>query len=198
MYSAETESSSTLRGAAAGAIGGIVGSAAMVLFNHVLASTGFGKSDRGEHHQHRRLDAKPNDSDGTISDEPASRKAASVAAEAVTGQPLNEREKDLGGSLFHYGFGAAAGAVYGALAAASPKVTTGGGAPYGAAVFVTAGELGIPAAGLSRHPADYPASRHLSALATHLVYGVTLETVRRLLMRRTRARAAYDITALGV
>ena len=198
MYSAETESSSTLRGAAAGAIGGIVGSAAMVLFNHALASTGFGRSDVGQHHQDRRADAKPNDSDGTIADEPASRKAASAAAEALAGRPLNEREKDLGGSLFHYGFGAAAGAVYGALAAAAPKVTMGGGAPYGAAVFVTAGELGIPAAGLSRHPADYPPSRHLSALATHLVYGVTLETVRRLLMRRTRARDAYDITALGV
>lgn len=198
MYWAETESSSTVRGAAAGAIGGIVGSAAMVVFNHLLAMTGFGRRDLGAHHQHRRADAKPNDSDGTIADEPASRKAASVTAEAVAGRPLDEKEKDVAGPLFHYGFGAAAGAVYGALAAASPKVTTGAGAPYGAAVFVTAGELGVPLAGLARRPTDYPASRHLAGLATHVVYGVTLEAVRRLLMRRTRARAAYDISALGV
>lgn len=198
MYSAETESSSTLRGAAAGAIGGVVASAAMVLFNHLLARTGFGQSDLGDHHQDRRVEAKPNDSDGTIPDEPASRKAASLTAQALTGRPLNEHQKDFGGSLFHYGFGAAAGAVYGALAAASPKVTSGGGAPYGAAVFLTASELGVPAAGLARHPVEYPPARHLAALATHLVYGITLETVRGLLMRRTRARAAYDITALGV
>ena len=198
MYSAETESSSLVRGAAAGAIGGIVGSGAMVVFNHLVARTGFGQSDLGEHHQHRRTDAKPNDSDGTIADEPASRKAASAAAESVIGRPLDEREKDVGGSLFHYGFGAVAGAVYGMLAATSPRVTTGGGAPYGAAVFLTAGELGVPMAGLARRPTEYPASRHLAALATHVVFGVTLEAVRHLLMRRTRARAAYDITALGV
>jgi uncharacterized membrane protein YagU involved in acid resistance len=148
--------------------------------------------------QQRRIDAKPNDSDGTIADEPASRKAASATAEALTGRPLDEQEKHFAGSLFHYGFGAAAGAFYGALAAASPKITMGAGVPYGAAVFVTAGELGVPAAGLARSPGEYPPARHLAALATHLVYGLTLETVRRLLMRRTRARAAYDITALGV
>lgn len=197
MYSAELESSNALRGAAAGAIGGLLGSAAMVLFNHVLASIGFGESDLGRHHQHRRIDAKPNDSDGTIADEPASRKAASRAVEAVTGAPLNEREKDTAGSIFHYGFGAAAGAVYGALAAAEPKVTLGGGVPFGAAVFLTAGEMGIPLAGLSRKPTEYPPARHLAGLATHLVYGLTLETVRRLLMRRP-ARPVYDLSSLGV
>ena len=198
MYSAETESSSTLRGAAAGAIGGIVGSAAMVVFNHLVAATGFGQDDLGEHHQHRRVAAKPNDSDGTIADEPASRSAASATAEALTGQPLDERQKEIGGSLFHYGFGAVAGAMYGAMAAASPKVTTGSGVPYGAALFLTAGELGVPLAGLARRPTEYRVERHLSALATHLVFGLTLETVRRLLMRHTRASEAYDITALGV
>ncbi len=128
MYSAEMESSNALHGAAAGAIGGLLGSAAMVLFNRVLPATG---------------------------------------------------EKDVAGSVFHYGVGAAAGALYGALAATEPKVTRGGGVPFGAAVFLTAGEPGIP------------------RLATHLVYGLTLETVRRLLMRR-RARPIYDLSSLGV
>jgi hypothetical protein len=198
MYTAETESSNPLRGAAAGAIGGILGSAAMVVFNHALAATGFGHEDLGEHHQHRRVDGKPNDSDGTVPDEPASRKAAARTAEALTGETLDERQKDTAGSLLHYGFGAAVGAVYGAIAAASPRVTRGGGAPYGAAVFLTATEIGVPLAGLSRHPAAYPAARHAASLASHLVYGVTLECVRRLLMRHTRARAAYDFASLGV
>ena len=128
MYTAEIESSNPLQGAAAGAIGGLLGSAAMVLINRVLAATG---------------------------------------------------QKAAAGSIFHYGFGAVAGAVYGALAATDPKVTKGGGVPFGAAVFLTAGERGIP------------------RLATHLVYGVTLEAVRRLLMRR-RARPVYDLSSLGV
>ena len=198
MYSAETASSSRWRGAAVGALGGIVGSAAMVGFNHLLGSTGFGDEDLGRHHQHRRTDAKPNDSDGTIADEPASRQVASAAAETVGGRRLDEREKDAAGPLFHYGFGAVAGAVYGALAARTPEVTTGGGAPYGAAVFLTATELALPLAGLARKPADYPPARHLASLATHIVYGITLEAVRRRLMRRNRARAAYDITHHGV
>jgi hypothetical protein len=198
MYMAETASSSRWRGAAAGAVGGVVASAAMVAFNHLLGSTGFGSEDLGEHHQHRRIDAKPNDSDGTIADEPASRQAASVAAQTVAGRQLDEREKDAAGPVFHYGFGAVAGAIYGALAARAPQVTAGRGAPYGAAVFLTATELALPLAGLARKPTEYPPARHVASLATHLVYGVTLEAVRRRLMRRTRARAAYDITALGV
>ena len=139
MYSAHTESSSAWRGLAAGAVGGVVGSAAMLLFNRGLAA----------------------------------------------------------GSLSHYGFGAMVGALYGAAAAMTPKVTSGAGIPYGAAVFVAAGEIGIPGAGLSRKPSDYPPSRHAAALATHLVFGLTLEAVRRRLMRRTKAKP-YDLTALGV
>ena len=170
----------------------------MVAFNHLLARAGVGAGDHGRHHQERRADAKPNDSDGTTSDEPASRKAASRAAEAVTGEPLSERGKDAAGALVHYGFGAAAGAFYGATAAVSPNVTMGTGIPYGAAVFLAATEAGLPSLGLARKPTEYPASRHLTALASHIVYGVTLEAVRHLLMRHTRARQPYDMTALGV
>jgi len=169
----------------------------MLLFNRALGATGFGDDDLGRHHQERRVAAKPNDSDGTIADEPASRKAASRTAEALTGEPLTERQKDAAGSLFHYGFGAVVGAIYGATAAMSPKVTTGAGVPYGAAVFLAAGEIGVPGTGLSRKPSDYPPSRHAAALATHVVFGLTLEAVRRMLMRRTKAEP-YDLTALGV
>ena len=198
MHSAETESSSALRGAAAGAIGGVVGSAAMVLFNHLLAATGFGEDDAGVHHQHHRDDAKPNDTDGTIADEPASRSAASDAAEAMAGRPLTEREKNIAGPLVHYAFGAAAGAIYGAAAARTPRITAGAGAPYGAAVFLTAGEVVVPLAGLARKPTAYPPERHVAALATHVVFGLTLEAVRRLLMRHPGRRAPYDLAALGV
>jgi hypothetical protein len=37
----------------------------------------------------------------------------------------------------------------------------------------------VPAAGLSRKPSEYPASIHTYAFASHLVYGLTTEIVRR-------------------
>jgi hypothetical protein len=173
------------RGALAGAIGGAVASSAMVLFNHLLGSMGFGEDDdRGRRHQHRRVDAKPNDTDGTISDEPASSKTASNVVEAVTGHPLGERGKRIGGTIVHHAFGAAAGALYGAASARMPSLAAGGGVPYGAFVWIAGAEAGLPLAGLSRPPVAYPLSRHLASLATHLVFGGTVEAVRRSMTRR--------------
>ena len=177
---------STGRGVLAGAIGGIAGAAAMVGFNHLIHATGLVEEEGGGHQQHHRRHAKPNDTDGTISDEPASRQAASAAAEATVGRRLTEDEKDIGGPLMHYAFGAAAGAIYGALAAAAPRITAGAGAPYGATVFLTAGEIGVPMLGLARRPTTYPPARHAAAFATHLVFGLTLEAVRKLLTHRGR------------
>jgi len=177
-------STGTLRGMAAGAVGGIVGSSAMVVFNHVLAAAGVGEDDLGSHHQERRLDAKPNDADGTISDEPATRQAASKTAEAITGRPLDEREKAVGGAIAHHLFGAAVGALYGAAAAQAPAVAAGGGIPYGVFVWLAAAETGLPLAGLAKRPSAYPAARHAASLATHIVFGATVEAVRRALTRR--------------
>jgi hypothetical protein len=150
----------------------------MVAFNHLLDAVGLGEDGADWEHRRHRADAAPNDTDGTIADEPASRKAASRAAEALAGRPLSEPEKDVGGPLMHFAFGAAAGAIYGALAETSPGITRGGGAPFGAGIFLTAGEVGVPLARLSKPPTAYPARRHLAALATHVVYGLTLEAVR--------------------
>ena len=160
----------------------------MVGFNHLLAATGFARDDLGNRKPNRRFDAKPNDTDGTIADEPASMKAASNLAEAVTGRPLGERGKAIGGPIAHHAFGAGAGALYGALAARLPEATWGAGLPYGALVWLAGAEIGVPAAGLSRSPASYPSSRHLASFATHLVFGLTLEGVRRLLTQEAQRR----------
>ena len=182
--SARNRRVSVARGAAAGAIAGAVASSAMIVFNHLLGASGFASEDLGRRQQHRRVDAKPNDADGTISDEPASEKLASNIAQAVGGAPLDERDKRIGGAVVHHAFGAAMGAVYGAIAARSPKVAGGAGLPFGAAVWLAGAESGLPIAGLSRSPASYPAARHAASLATHLVFGATLEAVWRGMTRR--------------
>ena len=49
----------------------------------------------------------------------------------------------------------------------------------GATVWLIADEAGVPLAGLSKPPTEYPLTSHLSAFATHLIYGATTEAVRR-------------------
>jgi hypothetical protein len=176
--------SSVWGGLAAGAIGGAVGSSAMVLFNHLLGASGFGSEDLGRREQHRRIDAKPNDADGTIADEPATEKAASNIYQTATGEALDEPEKRTAGLLLHHAFGAAVGAIYGAAASRVPQLAAGGGVPYGVLVWLAAAETGLPLAGLSRSPASYRWERHAASLATHLAFGATVEAVRRTLTRR--------------
>jgi putative membrane protein len=168
-------------GALAGAAGGMVGSWAMVRFNHLI-DPGTGTSDKpGDRHAHRRSDARPNDTDGTITDEPGSMQLASAVAEPMLGRPLTPPEKEIGGPIMHYLFGAAAGAAYGAAAEVDGSVTRAAGIPYGIAVWLIADEIGMHAAGFATKPTDYPPSRHAAALATHLVFGLSVEAVRRAL-----------------
>jgi putative membrane protein len=172
-------------GAAAGAIGGAAGSWAIVRFNHALGRTENGQRPQ----QHRRHSASPNDTDATISDEPATIQVASAVAEAVTDVPLDEREKQIGGSLVHYAFGAAVGAAYGAAAEYRQGATALAGLPFGTGVWIAADELGLPLLGLARKPTDYPAVRHLAAFASHLVFGLATEAVRRQLRGPGRVAA---------
>lgn len=162
-------------GAVAGAVGGILGSWMMVQFNHLVG----GIEENQQRASHRRESASPNEHDGTISDEPASLKVASLASEKITGEPLSERGKEIAGPVFHYGFGAVAGAVYGLTAEFNPEATAAAGLPFGAAVWLVADEAALPLTGLSAPPTEYPLSRHASALGTHLVFGLTVEAVRR-------------------
>lgn len=172
------------RGAAAGLLGGVVGSAAMVGFNHALSAAGVARDDRGRRKQHRRTDAEPNETDGTIPDEPASEKAVSNLVEGMTGEPLGDRGKKVAGSVAHHAFGATLGALYGAAAARVPRLAAGLGLPYGAFVWLTATEAGVPLARLSKSPDAYPPARHAASLGTHLVFGLTVEAVRRWMTRR--------------
>jgi putative membrane protein len=169
-----------LLGAAAGALGGIAGSWAMIVFNHAVGGTENGERPQ----QHRRNAASPNETDSTISDEPASMQIASLAGEHLTGAPIGERAREVGGSLVHYAFGAAVGALYGAAAEYRPDTAALGGLPFGTGVWVAADEVGLPLLGLAHNPTEYPASRHLAAFTSHVVFGLTAEAVRRQLRGR--------------
>jgi len=113
------------------------------------------------------------------SEEPATVKAADRVAVAATGNPVPPAYRDQAGEVVHYATGAGLGAVYGALSEILPGMTFGFGAAYGAAVAVGLDEGLVPKLGLGKQPAETPPSTHAYGLASHLVYGLTLEGVRR-------------------
>jgi len=116
---------------------------------------------------------------GNQKQEDPTMKTAEQVSETVTHRKLNKQQKKEGGTVVHYAFGAVMGAVYGAAADVVPPVKSLAGLPYGAALLVGADEIALPVLGLSKKPTEYPLSRHLSGLGQHLVYGATVELVRR-------------------
>ncbi len=116
---------------------------------------------------------------GALGTEPATMKAADTVAQAVTGVPVPAQQRELAGEAMHYATGAGVGGVYGVLAEIAPGPTFGLGAVYGAAVALGVDEMLVPALGLSKPARDVPPSQHAYNLASHLVYGLTLEGARR-------------------
>ena len=162
----------------AGLIGGLAASWTMEQFQRALGrlSEEMRGAEGGGGQQHRKPQS-----------EPATYKAADAIAHTVTGEDVPKDDKPAAGSLVHYAFGGAVGAIYGAAAARTPDVTSWAGMPFGATVWLIADEMGVPLAGFSKKPTEYPLSDHLSAFATHLVYGMTTECVRRTLVHLTGA-----------
>lgn len=105
-------------------------------------------------------------------------KAASAISTKVFHHELKQREKEKAGLAVHYGMGAFSGGLYGAVAELEPEVTRGAGLPFGAAVWLAADEVAVPALGLADPPFEHPLPVHAQALAAHLVYGFATEMVR--------------------
>ena len=114
--------------------------------------------------------------------EPATVKAARTISEKALRHPLRDREKNRAGELVHYAFGTLNGAAYGALAEVSPLARACAGTLFGAALFVVADEILVPALGWSKSPAKYPWTTHVYGFASHLVYGATTDGVRRMVL----------------
>jgi hypothetical protein len=180
-----------LRGALAGALAGLVASWAMESFQAAWTSAGRQwqrqrvlMRDAG-----RRRGAKggPDDpagmdlpQDGELAEEPSTVKVASAVAEPILERALTDEEKPVSGELVHYGFGAFNGALYGALAEVPLlPIRAFNGMFFGAALWVVADEVMLWKLGVAKKPTEFPSATHIYALASHLVYGLTLETVRR-------------------
>ena len=127
-------------------------------------------------------------------DDAAERLANSISV-GIFNQELTKSGKQTAGTVLHYAYGISMGGLYGAAAELAPIVTTGAGVPYGVVIWLTADEGVVPALGLSKSASEYPLSIHAYALASHLVYGLTIEIVRGAVRRaldRREKRASLD------
>ena len=151
-------------GLIAGIAAGLVASAAMSAFQ--AAATKLSSDDSGG---------------GDDEGDPATVKAADLVTRAATGEKVPEPYRDLSGEVVHYVVGAAMGGFYGWLAEYRPMASAGFGSAYGLATSALFDEAAVPALGLSDAPWEQPLTTHAYGVASHLVFGVTLEATRWLL-----------------
>jgi uncharacterized membrane protein YagU involved in acid resistance len=150
-----------LIGLLAGVAAGLVASAAMAAFQN----------------QASKLIPKEDQSDG----DPATVKAADVVVEATTGDKVPEPYREASGQAVHYIVGGVLGGIYGLITEYRPEAASGFGGAYGVVTSALLDEGAVPALGLGSGPSETPASIHAYGAASHLVYGVVLEGVRRII-----------------
>jgi len=174
-----------LKGLAAGIVGGLAAAWTMNQFQSLLSKTFAGEErshgaqsmQQGSPHQGVGAELVAEGKDDPKDTAPA--RLVNAISVGVTGRELSKDEKEFAGTALHYAMGVTSGAIYGAVAEGLPFVTVGAGLPFGAAVWAVADEGIVPAAGLSKSASEYPLPVHLYAFASHLVFGLTTELVRK-------------------
>jgi len=154
------------KGLIAGSVGGLAASWIMPRFQSLLSRAFQGTSN-------------PHEGQG----EDATVKTAQKISSGALDHELTPEEKKKAGPLVHYAYGTGIGALYGGLAQKYKTTKSGFGTAYGAAAWVLGDEVAVPALGLGKKPTETPVSQQFQFLAAHLVYGATLEGVRRLTLR---------------
>jgi putative membrane protein len=186
---------SVWKGLVAGLAGGIAATVVMTQFQNgwqkaskalqAEKNGGSGKSNSQTQNKSRKQSQNQSQSQSKNGqeNEDATMKAAGKVA-SLAGYHLSFEEKKKVSPVVHYGFGATMGALYGVLHEMAPKSFRSlnpvlAGVGYGSALFVGADEIAVPSLGLSESPKKAPVSAHVYGLASHAVYGLTGEMVRR-------------------
>ena len=167
-----------LKGMAAGVVGGLVASWTMNQFQQAWSKVAEGVEKR-QASSNGNGGGKSNGSGEQNQGEDPTVKTADKLAETVLDRHLTEGEKDKAGPAVHYAFGAVMGGIYGMASEYAPTAAKGQGLPFGTALFLGADEVALPALNLTKSPAKFPLSTHVYGLASHFVYGLTTEWVRR-------------------
>jgi putative membrane protein len=159
------------KGLVAGLVGGLIASWTMNRFQDAWLKLSENASPSASGRSPQQSEEEEQD-DTTV-------RTASAISEGIFDHKLSKGEKKIAGPAVHYALGTGVGGLYGAVAEVVPDVTKGTGLPFGVAFWLVVDETAVPVLGLSKPPTEYPASTHLYALVSHVVYGLTAELVRR-------------------
>ncbi|HUQ94711.1 MAG TPA: DUF1440 domain-containing protein [Bryobacteraceae bacterium] len=178
---------SILRGAAAGAAGGVLGTLAMnaVSLAWTIGRRGAVPSNEASLvEQGGRPDVESAKKEGRSSYERgavATTKIAEKIAEPALGRTLSPQERHKAGKFVHYSYGVLLGAAYGAARERVPAISSGIGLPFGLITWAVAVELVLPKLGLMDSPRRYTAGEHGFSAVSHAAYGLVAEVTRRTL-----------------
>lgn len=166
-----------VRGIVAGVLGGLV--AAWVM-NQFITGAGPKLQQAIQSDEENRKSEEQQEQAKNDPQPDATMKTADAIVNTVTGgEHLSWEGEQKGGPVVHYTFGALMGGLYGGLAEFVPAVRAGFGTTFGGLLFAGADLVAVPALDLSGSPGDAPPSSYATPLAAHLVYGATVELVRR-------------------
>ena len=177
----ETSSQIDLKLAVIGAVSGVVAAIAMDAFSRCARAMSDGHREAPGATPGGERDAKgaqPAQAKHSA-DEDATVKVGTAAFRTVAGSTQSTEAQQWLGTAAHYAFSAALGANYLLASEQAPDLRRGYGTVYGSLVWAAADEGVLPAAGLSKKPSQIPMGVHAYALASHWVYGATLDACRR-------------------
>jgi H+/Cl- antiporter ClcA len=157
-----------LTGLIVGAISGLAGTVVMTQFQNLW-------NKASEQMRAAKATEKANGAPKKEKEDSTMKAAGKISREI--GRPLSPEERQKAGPWVHYAFGTSLGAVFGVAAEIKPETLRRinpvfFGAAYGAAVFVAAHEIVVPALKLSSNPLKEPVSAQISEFVSHLIYGI--------------------------
>jgi len=97
-----------------------------------------------------------------------------------------ERRAQMAARTLHYAFGIAFAGAYVLAVPRARVLASAGGITFGTGLFILSDRMLIPMLKLGRPWARYSRSERLNALASHVAYGVVLESIRARTMARRR------------
>jgi putative membrane protein len=148
------------KGFLAGALGGLVGSFAMSQFHSLFP---------------QKAESPPSQQ----AKEDSTARLASAISQNVFHHQLTARQKEIAQPAVHYAFGTSIAAMYGAAVEFNESFSIWLGMPFGAAVWLGAHVIAVPALGLSEPVTQSSPVQEAAEFSAHLVYGAVAEFVRR-------------------
>lgn len=112
-------------------------------------------------------------------EETAASKAADAISERASGTPIKDTAKKSADTVLHYATGALIGGAYGLVGGRFPRLFAARGLLFGAGIWLLADEMAVPALQLAPPPTKTEVKDHAMGFASHLVFGLVLDAIRR-------------------